>query len=151
MPDETSQFIGEYEDVQVDAKGRLFVPAAFRKALPMGVNSLVVARWFDGCLAGYDPGGWQQVLRKLQGLDGGQRQTRQLIRAVLGRATEIKIDGQGRILVPRKHLDLVGITDQVTIIGALDRIEIWNPQRYLAYISEADQKLEEIVEDLDLL
>ncbi|MDA0747021.1 MAG: division/cell wall cluster transcriptional repressor MraZ [bacterium] len=151
MPEETAQFIGEYENVQVDPKGRLFVPATFRKALPMGVSSLVVARWFDGCLAGYDPGGWKQVLRKLQGLDGGQKQTRQLIRAVLGRAQEVKLDGQGRILISRKQLDLVGISDSVTINGALDRIEIWNPERYITYMSEADQKLEEIVEEMDLL
>ena len=150
MPDESPQFIGEYEDVPVDVKGRLFVPAAIRRALPMGINTFVIARWFDGCLAGYDPSGWNRVLRQLQGLDGGQRQTRQLIRAVAGRAIEVKIDRQGRMLIPRKHLAMVGITERATLIGAVDRIEIWEPAEYVRYIEEADKKLEEIVQDMDL-
>ena len=73
MSEETPQFIGEYEDVPVDPKGRLIVPSACRKALPMGVTTFVIAQWFDGCLAGFDPKGWQRVLGKLQTLDGGQK------------------------------------------------------------------------------
>ena len=101
MPDEIPQFIGEYEDVPVDPKGRLIVPSAIRKELPLGVNSFVVARWFDGCLAGFDPGVWHRVLQQLLALDGGQRQARQLRRSVAGGAMEAKIDppeitGSGR-------------------------------------------------------
>ena len=151
MPEEAPQFIGEYEDVPVDPKGRLIVPAAFRKTLPMGANSFVIARWFDGCLAGFDPNSWKHVLRQLLTLDGGQKQARQLRRSVAGRAVEAKIDRQGRVLIPRKLLERAGITDRATIIGAVDRVEIWNPERYAGYMDEADQKLEEIVEEMDLL
>ena len=151
MAEEFPQFIGEYEDVPVDPKGRLIVPSAFRRTLPMGVSTFVVARWFDGCLAVYDPDGWKRVMRRLQSLDGGQRQSRQLIRALAGRATDVRVDRQGRILIPRKYLDMVEITDRATIIGALDRFEVWNPKRYAGYMDEADQKLEEIAEEIDLL
>ena len=65
MAEETPQFIGEFEDVPVDPKGRLILPAAFRKVLPLGVNSFVIARWFDGCLAGFEPTRWKQILRQL--------------------------------------------------------------------------------------
>lgn len=151
MSEETPQFIGEYEDVPVDPKGRLIVPSACRKALPMGVTTFVIAQWFDGCLAGFDPKGWQRVLGKLQTLDGGQKQSRQLIRSVAGRAVEARIDRQGRVLIPRKLLDRAGITDRATINGAVDRIELWNPERYADYMDEADQKLEEIAEEMDIL
>lgn len=117
----------------------------------MGVSTFVVARWFDGCLAVYDPDGWKRVMRRLQSLDGGQRQSRQLIRALAGRATDVRVDRQGRILIPRKYLDMVEITDRATIIGALDRFEVWNSKRYAGYMDEADQKLEEIAEEIDLL
>lgn len=147
MPDETPQFIGEYENVPVDEKGRLIIPSAFRKALPMGVNTFVVARWFDGCLGAYDPSGWKRVLEKLQSLSGAKRETRLLIRAVAGRATEIKFDSQGRVLIPRKHLEMAGITNRATLIGVIDRVEIWSPERYLDCIKTVD--LEEIAEDLD--
>jgi MraZ protein len=151
MAEESPQFIGEYEDVPVDPKGRLIVPSAFRRTLPMGVSTFVVARWFEGCLAVYDPNGWKRVMRQLQGMDGGQRQSRQLIRALAGRATEVRIDRQGRILIPRKYLNMVDVTDRATIIGAVNRFEVWNPERCAGYLSEADQKLEEIVEAFDLL
>ncbi len=150
MVDETPQFIGEYEDIPVDQKGRLFVPAALRKALPMGVETFVIARWFDGCLAGFDPTSWKQVLRQLLDLDGGTRQSRQLRRAVAGRAVQARMDRQGRMLIPRKLLDQAEITEKATVIGVVDRIEIWSPDRYGGYMDEADQKLEEIAEEMDL-
>lgn len=150
MPDEIPQFIGEYEDVPVDPKGRLIVPSAIRKELPLGVNSFVVARWFDGCLAGFDPGVWHRVLQQLLALDGGQRQARQLRRSVAGGAMEAKIDRQGRVLIPRKLLDRVDISDRATVSGAIDHIEVWNPARYVEYMNETDQRLEEIVETFGL-
>ena len=117
----------------------------------MGVNSFVVARWLDGCLAGFDPGVWNRVLQQLLALDGGQRQARQLRRSVAGGAMEAKIDRQGRVLIPRKLLDRVDITDRATVSGAIDHVEIWNPARYAEYMNETDQGLEEIVETYGLL
>ena len=150
MVDHTPQFIGEYEDVPVDPKGRLIVPSAIRKELPLGVNSFVVARWFDGCLAGFDPGVWHRVLQQLLALDGGQRQARQLRRSVAGGAMEAKIDRQGRLLIPRKLLDRVDIAERATVSGAIDHVEISNPARYVEYMNETDQRLEEIVETYGL-
>ncbi len=147
MQEETSQFIGDYENIPVDPKGRLIVPSAFRKVLPMGVNTFVVARWFDGCLAAFEPGGWSNVLKQLRGLDGAQRQTRQMVRAVAGRAAEIRLDRQGRVLIPRKHLEMAGITDRATMVGVIDRVEIWNPDRYNENVNDVD--LETIAEDLE--
>ena len=130
MSDSRFQFIGEYEDLPVDPKGRLIVPATFRKALPQGVGSLIIAEWFEGCLAAFEPGGWDKLIQQLIGLDRSQKQTRQLVRRLVGRATEAKIDRQGRILIPRKRLEMVGITDRATLSGVIDKIEIWNPDRY---------------------
>jgi MraZ protein len=117
----------------------------------MGVTTFVITRWFDGCLAGFDPKGWQRLLGRLQTLDGGQKQARQLIRSVAGRAVEARIDRQGRVLIPRKLLDRAGITDRATISGVGDRIEFWNPERYADYIDEADQELEKNAQEIDVL
>jgi MraZ protein len=144
---DTPQFIGEYEDIPVDPKGRLIVPASFRRSLPMGVSTFVVARWLDGCLAAFEPQGWTSFIQRLQSQDRGQRQIRQMIRAMAGRATEVKIDGQGRVLIPRKHMEMAEITERATLVGVIDRVEIWNPDRYVG--SLGDVNLEEIAEDLD--
>ena len=149
MSETRSQFIGEYEDVPLDPKGRLFLPAAFRRALPQGVGSVIVAEWFDGCLAAFDPDGWEQVIQQLRGLglDRGQRDTRQLVRRLVSRAAEVKLDRQGRALIPRKLLNLVGITDRATLAGVIDRVEIWDPARYIQAQSSVD--LEAVAEELD--
>ena len=84
MSDETPLFIGEYEDIPVDNKGRLIVPAAIRRVLPTHVTSLVIARWFDGCLAGFDPIGWQQVLQQIRDGSHKGRVKRQIARWVMG-------------------------------------------------------------------
>lgn len=146
MSDLRPNFIGEFEDIPVDPKGRLIVPASFRKALPQGIGSLIVAEWFEGCLAAFDPEGWNQLVQQLRGLDRSQKQTRQLIRRLAGRAAEVKLDRQGRILIPRKLLDLVGIADRATMSGAIEKIEIWNPEKYL--VTQGDTDLESAVEEI---
>lgn len=151
MPDETPLFIGEYEEIPVDNKGRLIVPAAIRRVLPTHVTSLVIARWFDGCLAGFDPAGWQQVLQQIRGGSHKGRVKRQIARWVMGGAAETRIDRQGRLLVPRKLLDVSEITDRATLSGVGNRIEIWNPERYTADMSDVGQNLEAFAEDLDIL
>lgn len=149
MSEARTQFIGEYEDIPIDQKGRLIVPASFRKALPQGVTSLIVAEWFDGCLAAFDPEGWAQLIAQLRGVDRSQRQTRQLIRRLAGRAAEVKVDRQGRILIPKKLLDIGEISDRATMSGVIDKIEVWNPERYNQTQNSAD--LESAAEELDWL
>lgn len=149
MPELNTQFIGEYDDIPIDGKGRLIVPAAFRKALPQGVTSLIVAEWFDGCLAAFDPEGWTQLVSQLREVNRTQVQIRQLVRRLAGRATEVKIDRQGRILLPKKLLDIGQITDRATLSGVIDKIEIWNPERYNQAQNSAD--LASAAEELDWL
>lgn len=146
MSEVRPNFIGEFEEIPVDPKGRLIVPAPFRKALPQGIGSLILAEWFDGCLAAFDPEGWNQLIQQLRNLDRSQKQTRQLIRRLAGRAAEVKLDRQGRILIPRKLLDLVGIAERATMSGAIERIEIWNPEKYL--VAQGDTDLESVAEEL---
>lgn len=149
MSETRAQFIGEYEDIPIDPKGRLIVPSTFRKALPQGVGSLIVAEWFEGCLAAFDPESWNLLIQQLRDQDRAQKQTRQLVRRLAGRATEAKLDRQGRILLPRKLLELAGIKEHATLSGVIDKVEIWNPERYQANQSSTD--LEAVAEELDWL
>jgi MraZ protein len=71
------------------------------------------------------------------------------MRALVGGSKELKIDRQGRVLVPRKHLGMAGITDRATLVGVIDRVEIWHPDRYADSLNEVD--LEGIAEQLDWL
>jgi len=145
-----AQFLGEH-DVPVDEKGRIFVPAEFRKKLPPEANeTLVVVRGFDRCLTAYPQHIWEVTAGKLLGLPQTERKIRGFIRAMLSQAAEVKMDRQGRASIPRKLLDKANIGDQMVVIGALDKLEFWNPTDWQHFLNEADPAMEEVAESLAL-
>ena len=145
-----AQFLGEH-DVPVDEKGRIFVPAEFRKKLPSEANgTLVVVRGFDRCLTAYPQHIWEVTAGKLLGLPQTERKIRGFIRAMLSQAAEVKMDRQGRASIPRKLLDKANIGDQMVVIGALDKLEFWNPTDWQHFLNEADPAMEEVAESLAL-
>ena len=147
MSDNRSTFFGEFENIPLDVKGRLIVPAPLRNALPNGVSSIFVTKLFDDCLAAFDPDGRDRLIAQLRNMGNTQRDERLLVRAIASRVYEVKLDRQGRALIPRKHLDLVGITDRATLTGVIDYIEIWDPDKYNEVQNDVD--IEAIAEKLE--
>ena len=147
MADNQSTFFGEFENIPLDVKGRLIIPAPLRNALPNGVTSMIVTKLFDDYLMAFDPYEWRRRLDQLRNMGRSQADSRQLVRTMAGRAYEVKLDRQGRALIPRKHLDLVGITDRATLTGVVDCIEIWDPDKYNEVQNDVD--IEAIAEKLE--
>ena len=144
------QFLGEY-DVPVDIKGRIFVPAEFRKKLPPEAGeTFVVVRGFDRCLTAYPQHVWEETATKMLRLPQTERNVRVFIRGMLSQAAEVNLDRQGRASIPRKLLERVGIADRMIVIGALDKLEIWKPEDWDQFMQEADPALEQVAESLDL-
>ena len=69
---------------------------------------------------------------------------------MLSQAAEVRLDRQGRASIPRKLLARVGIADSMVIIGALDKLEFWNPDDWKQFMQEADPALEGVAEKFDL-
>ena len=145
-----AQFLGEHE-VPVDDKGRIFVPAEFRKKLPPEANeTFVVVRGIDHCLTAYPQHVWEETALKLLRLPQTERKVRGFIRARLSQAAEGKMERQGRASVPRKRLAKADIGDQMVVSGALDKLEFWNPKDWYQFLDEADPVMEEVAESLEL-
>lgn len=145
-----THFLGEH-DVPVDDKGRIFIPAEFRKKLPPEAeDTFVVVRGLDGCLTAHPQHVWAETAKKMMRLPQTEQKVRVFIRGMLSQAAEIKLDRQGRASIPRKLLERVGISDQMIVIGALDKLEFWNPQAWQEFMEQADSTLEEVAESLDL-
>lgn len=145
-----TQFLGEYE-VPVDDKGRIFLPAELRRNLePEADDTLVVVRGLDGCLTAHPRNAWTQIAERMKQLPHTEKKVRLYYRNVLSQAAEAKLDRQGRMSVPRKLLERVGITDRLVVIGQLDRLEFWQPEAWLQYQSQSAPALEEVAESLDL-
>lgn len=135
-------FMGEYNHT-IDAKGRLIIPVKFREALG---DKFVVTKGFDGCLFVYDKEEWTSFEQKLRTLPLGNKEARKLVRFFLAGADEVELDKQGRILVVPPLRDYAALEKDVVVIGAGNRVEIWNKEKYLDEATYED--MDEIAEQL---
>ena len=145
-----ADFSGEYTH-SIDSKGRLNVPAKYRKALPPHARDvLVVTLWFEGCLAVYSLDDWERLKGDLRRLPVTGKAARRYIRTIISQASDSNIDKQGRIMIPKTLLRKAGIKNRVTIAGALNKFELWNPERFEEYMKDTEAVLEEAAEELNL-
>lgn len=136
--------LGEYQH-SVDEKGRLAIPARFRKTLSQGV---VVTKGLDGCLYLYPLDEWSKLAEKLSRLPLNQADSRAFSRMMLAGASHIEIDSQGRILVPDYLRKYAGIAARAVVVGLYNRAEIWEEERWQQYRANIEQKTDEIAERL---
>lgn len=128
-------FLGRY-DYQLDEKGRVSLPASFRREADG--EHFVLLQWQKPFLTLFPEGAWQRVQTKLL----EQRRTvpgaEPYFRRITSTATEVVPDRQGRILVPGRLREMAGLEDEVALIGALDRIELWDPEQYSAHVPDTE-------------
>jgi len=122
-------YLGSYLH-QLDDKGRLSLPSSFRREAPEG--PLVLVHVFPDALTLYPQESWAEVEARLRELLRLQPQSRPFVLRVTANAVEVAPDKAGRILVPQRLQDAVGIDGSALVVGAIDRIEIWNPDRFTA-------------------
>ena len=141
-------FKGSYK-FTLDHKGRVNIPAKLRKATAgSSYDSFVVTRGLEECLFVFALDEWEKIEEKLRSLSFTQSHHRLFIRILLSNASDANLDGQGRIVIPQNLLKLANIDKEVLILGALQRIEIWNPEIFEKYLKQADQTYEQVAEKI---
>ena len=135
--------------LNLDAKGRLAVPTRFRGRLQKCCASeLVVTIDRDHCLLIYPLPEWQEIERKLMKLPSFNKAARNLQRLLVGHATEVEMDGQGRVLLPPALRDFARLEKRVVLIGQGNKFELWDEERWN---DQRDDWLEEVnLDDLEL-
>src|SRR5215212_7577129 len=131
-----SGYLGSFQH-QVDEKGRLSLPAPFRREI--GEQALVLVHVFPDSLTLYPQEAWAGVELRLREAMRGSPADRMWALRVTSNAVEVAPDKQGRILVPQRMQDAVGITGPILVVGALTRIELWDPERFRAATEPAAQ------------
>ena len=120
----------------LDAKGRLIIPAAFRKTLGEG---FVLARQMEKCLILYPESEWNKLVKKINALPKISSKTaRDIRRFFFGNSVIPELDKQGRILIPPALRNYAGLTKDVTLIGIDDHVEIWDSATWNRYNDEGD-------------
>jgi MraZ protein len=135
-------FKGTYRH-RIDAKGRLPVPAAFRRALGEASGASVVVTLLDQCLAAYPSEEWARLEKQLARLPPFSGPAKAVTRLVASRAVDCDLDVQGRVLLPSHLRAAAGLGREAVVIGVLNRFEVWAPERWDAFVSESERLLED--------
>lgn len=135
-------FIGEYQYV-IDQKGRLAIPAKFRKALEQGI---VVTKGLDACLFLYTAKEWETQAVKVAQLPLARADSRAFSRQILSGAMDTEMDKQGRVMLPDYLRKFAGIFKKVVVAGLYSRIEIWDADQWEAYKKKTENESNAIAE-----
>jgi MraZ protein len=96
------------------------------------------------CIDIYPLDQWSLFEEKLQNLNHFKPDDVRFIRTLLQYASEDNLDSQSRILIPQNLIDYAKIEKDVLILGALKKIEVWNPKVFEEYLNQSDETYEQI-------
>jgi MraZ protein len=121
-------FLGEYEHT-IDTKGRMAVPARFRAQMDRGA---VISKGMGACLSVYTMNRWEEKSAELTSGKTSE-ELRDFERRIYPSASEVELDGQGRMIIPAKLRAYASLGSEVTVAGVRDHFEIWDRATWRAY------------------
>lgn len=130
-------FVGEYAH-SLDDKGRIILPAKFRDQLEGGGFMMKV---HGGCLAVYTAEEFEKVSTAMEEKARRGARERNVVRSLAAGTTEVDPDRQGRLAIPSKLREFAALERDVTINGAVNRIEIWDRNRWEDLNQEAETQI----------
>lgn len=144
------RFVGNTE-AKADTKGRVFLPATFRKQLQSLKEERLIMRKdiFQPCLVLYPESVWDEQIHLLRShLNRWNARHQQIFRQFVSDVEMIALDGNGRFLIPRRYMKMADIESSIKFIGMDNTIEIWssaNTEQPFINSDEFAQQLEEIM------
>lgn len=141
--------------MSVDAKGRVTLPAVFRKQLVDETNKTILLVPFDGCVNGFTREGskaWVDGLFEYgdHHFDPRNRKDVMLKRGLMGSAVEIDVDSAGRVALGKIDVkpgtrEKLGLVADVTVVGADDHFEVWNTEEWNRQQADFEMDLESLL------
>jgi len=137
-------FLGTYTP-KLDEKGRFFLPAKYRDELGAG---LVITRGQDRSLAIYPMATFEAMTQQVAAAPTTLRQVRDFQRMVASSASDEVPDRQGRVTIPAALRTYAGLGKEIVVVGAINRVEVWQPQAWEDYSAAQEAAFAELNEDL---
>jgi MraZ protein len=138
--------------VNLDAKGRMALPARLREAIgEQGDTNLVVTiDTRERCLLLYPVAQWEVIQARLESLSNMRRNARLVQRLLIGHATDVELDGNGRLLLPAMLREYAGLSKKLVLLGQGNKIEIWAEDLWQKRLEEwLDERAGEVLDDGD--
>lgn len=144
----TSLF-GVYE-CNADAKGRVMLPVAFKKQLTKELKGGFVMKRsiFSKSLELYPLATWNEMVKEVNKLNKFVKKNVEFIRMFNYGVVSAELDSTGRLLIPKDLMTFAGITKNVTMAAAGDRVEVWDTTGYEQFINNSSADFEKLAEDV---
>ena len=141
--------IGTYE-CKVDAKGRLLLPAPFKKQLAASLQDGFVLKRsvFQPCLELYPMGEWNIMMQKINTLNRFVKKNNDFIRRFTAGVKVVEIDNLGRLLVPKDLTNFAQISKDIVLSSAVNIIEIWDKELYEKAIDDSIVDFADLAEEV---
>ena len=125
--------------INMDAKGRIAIPARVRELLQGCCDGRVVltAHTENRCLHLFPENQWQEVLPKIEALPSFNKISRRAKLLLIGHASELELDNSGRVLVPPTLREYAGLEKKLILVGQGSGLELWGEDRFTNYIDAA--------------
>ena len=136
--------MGEYHH-SIDEKNRLIIPSKFRNEIG---EKFVITRGLENCLFVYSLVEWENIVNKLRTLPFTKKDSRDFTRFFLSGATECVLDKSGRVGITSPLVKYAGLTKDCVIIGANDRLEIWDEGAWNNFFDSNEENFASIAENL---
>lgn len=141
--------------ITIDDKGRLAVPTAYRDVVARECGNRLVVTYnpFDfGCLYLYPLATWERVRDQVNALPKAKKVNRNMQLKLVGAASFVELDGNGRITIPASHRAAIGIEKKAVLLGMGEKFELWSEQAHHAQIRQtiSDDDLSDELLDLQL-
>ncbi|MDB5024466.1 MAG: mraZ [Mucilaginibacter sp.] len=143
-----SHFLGEF-DCKLDSKGRMMIPSGLKKQLPEAdKEGLVINRGFEKHLVIYTRKEWDKIIDDLGKLNQYEKRTREFIRYFTRGASELSLDGSGRVLLPKALLEYAGIGADLVLACQFNKIEVWARGAYDAQMDNEPENFARLAEEV---
>ncbi len=143
-------FVGTYSH-NIDEKGRIILPASFRRSLEeQGASSkIILTGGLDKCLSVYTREEWEKAVEKMKQVAAVKPVVEYAIRRMCADAAECGIDDQGRLNIPSNLKEYGGLKKEVVTVGRMNKMEIWDKGTWDAEYKEmVETSLSDVVQGL---
>lgn len=136
-----SNFLGSHA-INMDAKGRLAIPARVREELQQSCGGRIVLTANadeERCLLMYPEPAFETLRTEIDRLPNMNKAARRLQRLILGHATPLELDSAGRVLIPPTLRSYARLEKKLMLIGQGKKLELWSEERWFAWLDEAGE------------
>lgn len=130
-----------------DEKHRVSIPKSLRESLGKQAEAaLYIAPGLDGSLAIYPEVAFTKLVARLNESSPTAKDVRDYSRLFFSRAETARLDAQGRLRIPASLAQWAKLEKEIILLGVQERMEIWSPEKWEAYVAARQQQYDQIAE-----